>query len=73
MTIFEASIVVMLTGGSLSFVAFIFFRQPGVPLWFLGPVWRARVYVTPMGALLWKASSIVGLSGAALLLWAIFV
>lgn len=65
----EASMFVMLAGLVLAFAGFIFFRKPGVPLWFHGPVWRAAEYVTPTGAMLWKAGSVLGLLGTAALAW----
>jgi hypothetical protein len=72
MMILETAIVVICSGLTLSFAAFIFFRKPGVPLWFYGPVWRASEYVTATGSLLWKIGTFVGLTGATLLLWQIF-
>lgn len=69
---FEMPMLLILAGLVLSFVGFTFFRQPGVPFFFLGPVWRASKYVTPTGALLWKAGSLVGLVGAIALLWSNF-
>jgi hypothetical protein len=60
---------IMLAGLVLAFAGFIFFRKPGVPLWFHGPVWRASEYVTPAGELLWKAGSVLSLLGSAALVW----
>lgn len=65
----EFGLVFMLAGLALSFIGFIFFRQPDVPLLFFGPVWRASKYVTPKGAALWVGGSCVGLVGIAITLW----
>jgi hypothetical protein len=60
--------IVVLAGVAVSFVGFVFFRQPGVPLLFFGPVWRASRYVTPTGARLWIAGSCLSLAGVVMML-----
>lgn len=62
-------IILTSTGLVLSFIGAIFYRQPGVPLLFFGPVWRASQYVTPRGAAFWVAGSCVGMAGVAIVLW----
>ena len=56
----------------MSWVAFLFHRQPGVKFWFFGPVWRANEYVTPTGAKLWAGGILVVFTGMAVgfaLMW----
>lgn len=56
-------IFVILLGIGMSLVSWIWFRHPGQPFWFAGPVWRATKYVTPAGVRLWIAGSIVSMIG----------
>jgi hypothetical protein len=52
-------ILVVFLGIGISLVSWIWFRHPGQPFWFSGPVWQASKYVTPAGVRLWIAGSVV--------------
>ena len=58
-----------LVGSVQVFVGFIFFRQPGIPMMFFGPIWRANRYLTPPGVALWVAGQAIATAG--LVLWAV--
>lgn len=56
----------ILAGLAQVFIGFIFFRQPGVPMVFFGPIWRANRYLTSPGVALWIAGQAIGAGGLAL-------
>ena len=62
----EAGQVLVIVGLIVSVVAFLFFRLPGVPFFFMGPIWRARRYLTPAGVTLWASGAVLSLVGTAL-------
>lgn len=59
------AIALVLAGGALSLVAFIWFRRPGQTFWFFGPFWHASRHLRPAGARLWVAGSLLTLAGVA--------
>ncbi len=57
------SLLIIWLGIGISLVSWIWFRHPGQPFWFAGPVWRASKYLTSTGTRLWITGSIVSMVG----------
>ena len=66
---YSVGMTLALVGLVQVFVGFIFFRQPGVPMMFFGPIWRASRYLTPPGVALWVAGQVIAIAG--LVVWAV--
>ena len=60
---YSIGMALILAGLAQVFAGFIFCRQPGVPMMFFGPIWRANQYLTSPGVALWVGGQAIGMVG----------